>query len=69
MSVVLFQIDVVWAFTLSPDERHAPGPIDPQAKATRCKAAQRVAMEAWHTQVSKRVGILKHVQTPQYARD
>jgi hypothetical protein len=69
MSVVLFQVDVVWPFTLSPDERHAPRPVDPQTIATWCAATQRMAMKAWHKQISKRVGIVEHVQTPQHARD
>jgi hypothetical protein len=69
MSVVLFQVDVVWTFTLSPDERHAPRPIDPQTIATWCAATQRMAMKTWHIQISKRFGIVEHIQTPQHARD
>src|SRR5688572_30628646 len=69
MSVVLFQVDVVWTFTLSPAKRHAPRPIDPQTIATWCVATQRMAMKAWHEQISKRFGIVEHIQTPQHARD
>jgi hypothetical protein len=64
MSVVLFQVDVVCTFTLSPDERHSPRPTDPETKAPWC-ATQRMAMKAWHIQISKRFGIVEHIQTPQ----
>lgn len=69
MSVVLFQVDVVRTFALSPGERHAPRAIDPQAIATWCAATPRMAMKTWHVQLPKRFGIVEHVQTPQHARN
>jgi hypothetical protein len=69
LSVVLLQVDVVWTFVLSPDERHAPRPIDPQTKALRCAATERMAVKARHTQVSKRFCFVEHIQTPQHACD